>query len=308
MKLEYNILWLDNDLQDYIDNGEVDSIKEFLYNLGFESNIVTVFDEADLEEYIGLHDYDLIISDYNLENTTGDIIIEDIRNNRKLDTEILFYTAQTSYKNNPEVKDRLAFIERLTFHVGRENHLEKIEKVIELTLKKLLELNATRGLITAATSNLDVEIEDLVMELVFNRLNLSQEEIDKIMNFYVDDFLRKSPDFFLKKYKEVGFRDWFHRIEANRKWKIFRELLKQIENAEIKEFVTQNSSYGKEVIDIRNKFAHAKAEEIDGKTVLRGQYGQEGFSFDRDACIKIRHDLINHKRNIENLRKILESI
>jgi hypothetical protein len=199
-------------------------------------------------------------------------------------------------------------MERINIQIGRDTLLDKIEKVIELTVGKLLELNATRGLITAATSDLDVEIEDLVMELVFSSLKLSQQEMDEIINFYVDDFLRKSPESFLKKYGEVGFQNWFHRIEANRKWKIFRDLLKRIENDEVKEFIAQNSSYGKEVIDIRNKFAHAKAEEIGDKIVLRGQYGQEGFSFDLDACIKIRHDLINHKQNIENLRKILESL
>ncbi len=36
MKLEYNILWLDNDLNEYIENGDVESINEFLIDLGFE--------------------------------------------------------------------------------------------------------------------------------------------------------------------------------------------------------------------------------------------------------------------------------
>lgn len=136
MKLEYKILWIDNDLESYIDNGSVSSIEHFLLERGFEPIIEKVFDETDLDLFIELHDYDLIISDFNLENTTGDLIIEEIRNTRHLDTEILFYTAQDSYKNKPEVKERLAFIERLTFQIGRDTLLNKIEKVIELTLKK----------------------------------------------------------------------------------------------------------------------------------------------------------------------------
>ena len=163
MKLEYSILWIDNDLQSYIDNGSVQSIEEFLSERGFEPIIEKLFDEGELNQFISKHKYDLIISDYNLNNTTGDKLIVDIRNVRKLDTEILFYTAQSSYKNNPEVKDRLAFIERLTFQVGRETLLDKIEKVIILTLSKLLELNATRGLITATTSDLDVLTADLAI-------------------------------------------------------------------------------------------------------------------------------------------------
>jgi CheY-like chemotaxis protein len=166
MKLDYNILWIDNDLQNYIDNGSVKDVEDFLMEKGFEPNIEKVFDEANLDNSINKFDYDLIISDYNLENTTGDLVIKDIRENKRLDTEILFYTAKSSYRNDPQVIERLAFIERLTFWVGRDGLLDKIERVIGLTLKKLLELNATRGLITAATSHLDVEIEEIILILI----------------------------------------------------------------------------------------------------------------------------------------------
>jgi DNA-binding response OmpR family regulator len=115
MNLSYKILWLDNDLQSYIDNGSVKSVEFFLSERGFEPIIEKVFDEKNLDITLSKYNYDLIISDYNLENTTGDIIIDDIRNVKRLDTEILFYTAQNSYKTKPEVKERLAFIERLTF-------------------------------------------------------------------------------------------------------------------------------------------------------------------------------------------------
>jgi hypothetical protein len=304
MRLEYNILWLDNDLKDYINNGDVNSINEFLFDLGFEPNIVTVFDEADLDKHLNIN-YDLIISDFNLNKENGDVIIYRLREEKKLDTEILFYSAKTNFLDDTDVKERLAFMERINIQIGRHTLLDKIEKVIELTVKRLLEINATRGLITSATSELDVVIEGIILHLVYNHLKLNDGEIDEIINFYVEDFLKKSPDFFLRKYKEVGFQNWFPRIEASRKWNIFRDLLKKIDNEEVKSFLTQNKTYCKEVIDIRNKFAHAKSELVDGKLVLKGQYGQENFEFDNEACIRIRHNLINHKKQIEALKNIL---
>lgn len=307
MKLEYNILWIDNDLPGYIERGEVTDIEDFLTENGFEPNIEKVFDEADLDQFIDKHKYDLIISDFNLENTTGGRVIERIRNVKQLDTEILFYTAQASNseKFNEEVRS-LAFVERLTFQLGRDDLMTKIEKVIALTLKKLLELNATRGLITAATSDLDVEIEDLVMILVYEKLKLSNDEVNKIVNFYVDDFLKKSPDHFLKKYNEHGFKNWFHRIEASRKWKIFRELLKKIDDDEIRNFLKYNKSYQTQVIDIRNIFAHAK-EIINeqGIPALKGQLGKDDEEFTEASCVVIRKNLIEHKRNIETLKNLL---
>lgn len=306
MKLEYKILWIDNDLQSYIDNGSVKDVEDFLIEKGFEPVIEKIFDEADLEQFIGKHDYDLIISDFNLENTTGDVIIEDIRIKRQLDTDILFYTAQGSYKNNPEVKERLAFIERLTFQVGRETLLEKIEKVIELTLKKLLELNATRGLITALTSELDVEIHEMVMILV-EKQHLSEEILNEIINSKVVEPMEHRLKSFWEKYD--GFQNHFHRIDAVKKWEIFRDLLKPLKvRNEISAFLKFNSTYQDNVIEIRNKFAHSKAQIIEGKMVLKGQLGKEDFTFDNDACVQIRRKLIDHKKSIESLKVILYEI
>lgn len=312
MRLEYKILWIDNDLTAYIENGSVKGVEDFLLEKGFEPTIEKVFDEADLDRFITKHDYDLIISDYNLNNTTGDEVIKRIREDNQLDTEILFYTAQNSYMTNPKVVQNLAFKERLTFQVGRDSLFQKIEKVIELTLKKLLELNATRGLITAATSELDVEIEDLVMLLVYDKLKLNNDDINNIINFYVDDFLKKSPEYFLKKYREHGFKNWFHRIDAGRKWEIFRELLRNKElsdNEDVKSFLKKNKSYGEEIISIRNRFAHAKQEtNSQGILILKGQFGQKHFEFTEESCVGIRKNLIAHKKHIEELKHILNNI
>jgi hypothetical protein len=239
-----------------------------------------------------------------LENTTGDVIIEDIRIKRQLDTDILFYTAQGSYKNNPEVKERLAFIERLTFQVGRETLLEKIEKVIELTLKKLLELNATRGLITALTSELDVEIHEMVMLLV-EKQNVKEEALNEIVNSKVVEPMAHRLKSFWEKYD--GFQNHFHRIDAVKKWEIFRDLLKPLQTQqEIGAFLKVNKTYQDDVIEIRNKFAHSKAEIINGKLMLKGQLGKEDFTFDNDGCVLIRRRLIEHKNSIENLKELLK--
>jgi len=306
LKLEYNILWIDNDLQSYIDNGEVQSISDFLIERGFEPTIEKVLDEADLDEYIIKHNYDLIISDYNLSNTTGDIIIEDIRNTRQLDTEILFYTANDSYMNKPEVKERLAFIERLTFQVGRATLLNKIEKVISLTLKKLLELNATRGLITAATSDLDVEIEEIYYTLISKPFD--------------DDVKAKIEKIFKTDYKEIkknllkrckaqrdsyatDYNVYFSQSDAFRKW----DLLKELISLNIPEGFSLDKfkKYFDEVIDIRNKFAHAKAVEANGRIVLKGILAGRDFEFTEESCITIRQNLINHKRNIQALKQAI---
>ena len=87
-----------------------------------------------------------------------------------------------------------------------------------------------------------------------------------------------------------------------------KEFNKLVNNDDIKAFLEFNKTYNVDVIDIRNKFAHAKAEEKDGKLVLKGQFEKDDFEFDPDACIQIRKKPIGHKRSIESLKEILEKL
>lgn len=305
MKLEYNILWIDNDIQEYIDNGEVANLNSYLEELGFEPNIVTVKDEADLDQFIYNYKYDLIISDFNLNATTGDKIIEKIRDEKGFSTEILFYTAKSNFRDDPEVKERLAFMDRITFHSNRDTFLDKVEKLIRLTLDKLLELNATRGLITAATSDLDVEIEEIVMQLVLHH-KIGDDDLKQIVTDKAHTPLQKRLETFWDKYND--FQSYFPKIDAVKKWEIFRDLLKPLKAKDgIKSFLDSNKTYQTQVIDIRNKFAHAKAIEDKGTLKLKGQIEGEDFEFTEDSCVEIRRNLINHKRNIEILKNIINN-
>lgn len=300
MKLDYNILWIDNDIQDYIENGEVNNLKSYLEELGFEPNIVTVDDEADLDKFIHNYKYDLIISDFNLNAMTGDIIIERIRVDKGFSTEILFYSAKSNFRDKPEVKDRLAFMDRITFHSSRDTFLNKVEVMIRLTLDKLLELNATRGLITSATSELDVEIEEIVMQLII-RHNKSAEDLKEIVTKKVFIPLETRFQNFWSTYD--NFQNYFHKIDAVKKWEVLRDLLKPLKaETEIGTFLDINKTYQEQIIKIRNQFAHSKAIDNNGVVKLKGQIDGEDFEFTEQSCVEIRRNIINHKRNIERLK------
>jgi CheY-like chemotaxis protein len=310
MYLEYKILWIDDDLQSYVNNGSVRKVEDFLIEKGFTPLIEKVFDVTKLDESLSKYDYDLILSDYKLGDETGDIIIKKIREEKKKDSEILFYTTKSSYKDKPEVKDNLAFIDRLTFHLGRENLIDRIEKIIYLTLKKLLDINATRGLITAVTSELDVEIEN-IYKPVINKLQCNNELKPTIEKVFKDDY-EEVKKYYIKSCKTKrdshlsDHKKYFSLSDAFRKWKILKELLKlnAIEGFDLSLF----KKYNEDVIKIRNKFAHVKSYINDkNKTVLRGQLENEDYEFDEAKCIEIRKKLILHKQNIDKLKNILEN-
>jgi len=303
MRLDYKILWIENE-EDFVDSF-LPRVATFLSEKGFDPTIIKVLDEAQVDNYLNI-DYDLIISDFNLNETNGDVVIYELRNNKKLDTEILFYSSKTNFLKDSDIKDKLAFMERINIQYGRDSLLKKIETVIELTLKKLLEINATRGLITAATSDLDVEIEEIYYLLVDKKFD--EESSLKIEKYFKKDYneIRKNllKTCRAKRDSHTGnYKVYFSQSDSFRKWKL------------LKEFVSLNipdgfdmhlfKLYYDEVIDIRNKFAHAKAVEIEGKLVLKGHIGGEDFVFNEESCIKIRQNILNHKRNIQTLKAII---
>lgn len=301
MQLHYNIIWIDDEIDEFEKVGDVERVFNYLKDLGFTPYILKLKEGKEIEEHFtNPKKFDLILSDFSIEEGHhGDDIIKAIRRNN-IFTEVLFYTSQQNELEN--IAKKLLTVDRISFHSGRRGLVDKIENLISQSVVKLLELNATRGLITAETSELDVTIETVVMSLVFDKLKLGQDKQDEIIRFYVDDFLRKSPEYFMKKYGEVGFKNWFHRIEASRKWGIFRNLLNTNPTDEVKQFLQQNKTYGDDVIAVRNKFAHSKAIIKDQKLYLAG-FGHDGnsFEFDENECISIRKKLIDHRESFNTL-------
>ncbi len=308
MRLDYNVLWIDNDLPGYEDRGEVDSLRSYISDLGFRPGIHTLLGDDGLAAALDEHRFDLIVSDYNLDSTDGVAVVQSIRD-RDNQTEILFYTAKVGSTTSEELRDKLKNIDRISIHLGRETLIAKIESTIDLTVERLIELTATRGLITSETSELDVLIREIVLYLVNEKLNLSHETKIKMLTENVCDVLEQRSASFRKNLGDMGFDDSFESVEAFRKWRIFRDLLKALNKSERSDELTQilqfNSTYNDQVIDIRNKFAHAKAVTEDGQTSLKGQFGKEDFYFDHDKCVEIRKNLIAHRDNFDSLLRYL---
>src|SRR5690606_29259589 len=102
MKLHYKILWIDDNIEEFIELGIRDELFAFLELKGFEP-IIDCFEEtspaiANLQR----EKYDLILSDYNIDEKEnrkeyqGDYLINFIRE-KEIFTEVLFYSAQANF-------------------------------------------------------------------------------------------------------------------------------------------------------------------------------------------------------------------
>lgn len=309
MRIDYNILWVEDEEAWY------DTTKELfagtLDDNGFDlkpkrcNNLEEV---RNLIEADGLKKYDILLVDFNLkDSTTGDEIIKLVRDN-SVYTDVLFYSSAVDNVNESMRKYGLEGV----YVADRKDIESKFEAIFNTTIKKVQEINSMRGLIVGETSELDVLIENLTIHISNNILGLKKEDHDKIVEGIVDK-MKKNYDFFVKQCEEQDFCNYFHKIEALKKWEIFRDLLKKVKNIEkYKEgvvfFLEKNKTYQDDVIGLRNIFAHSKSEEKEGKSILKAQLGKEDYEYDDQKFIEIRKSLKDHRNNFSELFKVLEIV
>lgn len=302
MKIEYKILWLDDKIQDFIDDNLVKEIEEHLINEGFNPKIITTSKISDFFEKLN-DSYDLILTDYHMKDMNGDKVVEEIRKpERSIYTEILFYTAMADLKDTNKI-NRVSFLEtngRTSSH--EETIIEETKKLIDLTIKKFQHIVAMRGMIMHETSSLDAQILEIVKSAIdkgnidFNTLASSIYEellaLYKEKTAYVDDCKTKLN---FKKLTKDNFV-----FSAKYKIKTLGQILKTLN---IDDF---SDDYDTKINNIRNKFAHSVLEKdlVTGREYFK--YGDSGITFDENICREIRKDIIKHKKNLDTLEDRLK--
>jgi len=157
MKLHYKILWIDDQIEDYIDMGIKDEFESYIELLGFIPTVECFENGTVAEQSINTKKYDLILSDYNIEgaNEQGDVLIQRIRDGGVF-TEVLFYSAQPDFDTIAKnlYRDRVSFFS-LIGDESFKGFKEKVFKLVDHTVSKLQELNSIRGLVMSdsRTSN-----------------------------------------------------------------------------------------------------------------------------------------------------------
>ena len=186
MKLEYKILWLDDNKKAIEEDSYSSEIEEHLREKAFIPEIVLVDHKDEFFRNLDSVDFDLILTDFNLNDTdTGDKIIQQVRN-RSIFTEIMFYSAQSEIKNTINL-DRITFLD--TSKTTSKNHyqdvIEKAISLIDLTIKKFENIVVMRGMIMQETSSLDTIIKSIVVKYLEtlddnNKQNLLEDILTNI--------------------------------------------------------------------------------------------------------------------------------
>lgn len=306
MKLDYRILWIDDRIEEHRADGHLARIESFLKEKGFVPQIVECEDKSQVEVVINTERFDLILTDYNLEeDADGEVIIKEIREGH-IFTEILFYSAVDDFWKKAE---NILKIDRLSYYQisqgGFSGLLDKVEWLITQTISKLQELTAMRGLMMAETSGLDSLLGELVIALI-NRPEMAEKnkEIFDKSNQSNAEYFKESAEKFDKYFSEGKFEDFVKSSTLYGKWQILRKFVKDIE---VEHFSADTlKDYNREITELRNKLAHLKHSIVEGRHHLSFK-SSDGtiWEFNDDRCVEIRTNLKKHTDNLVALATYL---
>jgi CheY-like chemotaxis protein len=298
MKIEYNVLWLDDQIDAFIEDEHVDKIKLHLEEEGFNANVITVSKPGDFFSLLN-DSIDLILTDYNMAEKNGAQIVEEVRN-KSIFTEILFYTAKANLQNLDKI-DRITFLQ--TDEVAGGTHHEKVvEKaisLINLTIKKFQHIVAMRGMIMHEVSSLDGQMLEIVSAYLQNNdEDKKQPIIERVLNDLIGfhkEKLEKSEDFKKKNRFDKVINDPLL-FSSSQRASAIEEIINSIG---IENFI---NDFKKEIIKVRNDFAHAVLvkDNETGREYFKDKNG--GTDFNSVKCTEIRKNILKHKANLDDLQ------
>ncbi|MEM7600996.1 MAG: response regulator [Verrucomicrobiota bacterium] len=272
MNKDFRIIWID-DSPRWVESikGEIELHIE---ECGFDAQIETYEDGHAIESSLHHADVSLVIVDDQLETKNGDELIAQIRTSGHF-TEIVYYS-----KDGPPPKGDWDGV----FRSSREDALERIKQVIDLTIHKLRDLGVFRGLLIAQSIDLEVQLEECILAWFDQKAPVIESRLINQMFF---DFKKKS-DMVMsitKEYLKTASGADKESMEAA------REILKAFEN---------------DIIHKRNVLAHVRpVVNSEGKFHLKGDRSHMNFEFTDENVRDLREKLRLHSGNLKQILELL---
>lgn len=301
MKLSYNIIWVEDKISERPFKTLIKDISSFLTDNFFKVRIDEAEDFDEFKKIVESNcDYDLIITDLNLNESHGTEVINFIRDERRLMTEVFFYSANNELKDAALINsNRITFyqLNGAGFHKDLEN---KIIELISLTIAKFQHIVSMRGMIMHETSSLDFKMANIVTSFLNDPAN--GENVNAILDPMIEnmrEMTKEKNDKAIRGKKKEILRD---NVLFNASQKIFAlgQILKLIGKEDF------STEYNNEVILMRNQFAHAELlTNEEGLSYFK--VNGENILFDSEMCKTIRRNIIKHEKNIIELEDSLKT-
>lgn len=298
MNLSYNILWFD-DTDDFFDSLDFEPLKSEISLWGFTPDIKLVTSPDEFMTHSPFKKFDLIVVDYNLEeyDLHGEEFIEKIRGN-DVYTEVIFYSANpASDLWNAIRKKELEGV----FVANRGTVLNKIERVANQSVKKILDLANMRGIVMAEVGNIDLILESILTNGIEGLEESKRQTIFKKFHRDVVEQPKKQIEKLELFMKNPSAKDLVELCDSYKRWNNFERLAKQhpkLKNNNV-------GDYNNDVLKPRNFLAHGKPRAKGDGYVF--DYKGKEYYFDEQKSLSLRAKIIEYKDKFTQIEEIVKS-
>lgn len=314
MNVNFKVLWFEDEM------GWRPSSERSMKKIIESHNLVPIItwkkgDEGDAEEELK-KEYDLILMDYELRGTMGNILIKKLRQ-FDIYTDVVFYSGNYNKMvkalynidekgMNIEPVDGIYFSDR-----KREELFPKLQKVVDKVVRRMQDIVNLRGVVLDNVSGFENQMQNI---LVLAANKFSQAQI-KSLNEYTknklivpakNEYIRKideiesnpealkaiisAPDYFLDSYKKPRL--------VGRVIKILVDEYGLVIDKKYNKFV---EVYYNEIIKYRNALGHAmRSNEHADREVFIGEIDKTPLIFTEDLFRQMRASL-NEYQQVINL-------
>jgi hypothetical protein len=307
MRLDFNVLWVDDQPNSVL--AQIEAIGKRMEDHGFQFIVRRCQSIDEVREVIKDDVYtdevDLVLVDWDLGgDLRGQTAISEIRETVRY-KDIVFYSAQTT----PEELRRAAFEERLegVYCVARQDLVDEVIGVFESLVKKVLDLDHTRGIVMGATSDIDHMVSECLSAIYAMADEPGKKELLVQAQEFIEEEL-KALTVLAAKMRAASHFDELHEAHvvftANDRLRILARSMKTNLLEPHKEYRGSVTDYLEQVVPKRNTLGHVTRVERDGKYVL---IDRKGNVFDLETTRGLRRLILGLRADFRELLAALKS-
>lgn len=300
---KFRILWIDD--QKTKCGKDIRAVKRIINSLGYEPDIQVMDDISEeslnsehgsLNKAIRARDVDLFVIDYNLKNNLfGGDVVEEIRRNNDIYTDIVFYSSLpssliTAVKNSFDSESSMEYFDGVYIAPLGDEFTEKVRSVIVKVIKSWYNVHSIRGVVLSKAS----KFEQLVTNIISANYQHSLEKLKADIKTKGDNVCRSTTQKWQSVQKVSDPIPQILNDPIHFNWKVKEKLLKTLCEDRVVEISTwEDIEY---IFKLRNDFAHNPIHLRDGVLVLTTTKGEQTFTEEsiesiRDALTRIENDL-----------------
>lgn len=301
MRLDFNILWVD-DQPNYV-NSQIERITQLMQEEGFQCNptLCQTIDQVrqTISTDVFTDEVDLVLVDWDLgSNLHGEDAIEVIREEVRY-KDVVFYSGETA----PNDLRQKVFGKSLegVYCASREQLVDEVIGVFESLVKKVLDLDHTRGIVMGATSDIDWMVNECLSSIYSIADESGKKELLQQAQAFIEEELA-SLSVLTEKMRAANHFDELHEAHlvftASDRLRMLSRAMKTNLLEPHRMYRRPVTEYLEKVVPKRNILGHVTRVERDGKYVLTDKKGNV---FDLDSTRGLRRLILALRSEFRNL-------